>query len=85
MINVTGIIENIETQNNNGSDKKVVTLKLGSSDTVFIEFQGNKSSILDDFSEGHKVQIKIKFIGKVSRLDRRYNNIIGTHIEKITS
>lgn len=83
MIKITGIIEKIESQNNNGSDKKVVTLKLESSDTVFIEFQGNKSSLLDDFIEGHKAQIKIKFNGKVSTLDRKYNNIIGTRIEKI--
>lgn len=85
MIKITGIIENIEVVNNNGNDKKMLTLKLGSSDTVFIEFQGNKSSLLDGFSEGHKVQIKIKFTGKVSSLDRRYNNIIGTRIEQITS
>lgn len=83
MIQLIGIIEKIETQNNNGSDKKVVTLKLESSDKAFVEFQGNRSSLLDDFSESHKVQINIKFKGKVSNLGRRYNNIIGTHIEKI--
>lgn len=84
MIKLTGTIEKIETQNNNGSDKKVVTLKLASNDTVFIEFQGSKSSLLDDFIEGHRAQISIKFKGKVSNLERMYNNIIGTHIEKIS-
>lgn len=83
MIELKGRIEKIETENNNGRDKKVVTLQLGRSNTVFVEFQGKMADAVNDFNEGQDVQVKIRFNGKVSNLNRKYNNIVGKSIKSI--
>lgn len=83
MIEIQGTIEHIKIENNNGRDKKVVTLQMGRSNTVFVEFQGKMSDELQEFQSGHKVQIRIRFNGKTSNLGRHYNNIVAKSIKSI--
>ena len=82
-LEIEGTIDDITTENNNGSEKKVITLKAGRSNTLFVEFQGNKVNLLDGFIKGDRVIIKPRYNGKVSKIGRKYNNIIGKTIKKL--
>lgn len=83
MTEIKGTVEAIEKENNNGHDKKILTVKVGRNNVVFVEFQGNKINILNNISAGQKVVIKFRFNGKISKMGRRYNNIIGKSIKTI--
>lgn len=83
MIEVTGTIETIELENNNGQNKKIITLQAGRNNKLFIEFQGKMIYELDTYSVGNKVSIRVRFNGKISKLKRKYNNIIGKSIKSI--
>lgn len=83
MLELQGTIEEIVQENNNGHDKLVVTLQAGRNNKVFIEFQGKYRKLLDGYSEGQRVEIRVRFNGKVSKLGRRYNNIIAKSIQHI--
>lgn len=83
MIAVQGTIEKIKTENNNGREKKVVTLQMGRHNTLFIEFQGKQTEAIKNFREGQKAEITIRFNGKTSQLGRNYNNIIAKSIKSV--
>lgn len=87
MIKLTGIIKMIDIENNNGNDKVVLTLSpqtsKGLEQIMFIEFQGKYSRRTLDVKVSDLVQVSVLFNGKISALGRRYNNIIGIHLEKI--
>ncbi len=83
MLEVNGTIEEIVQENNNGHNKKVVTLQAGKNNTLFIEFQGRYMKYLDGFFEGQRVSVKIRFNGKISKLNRRYNNIVAKSIKHL--
>lgn len=80
MLEINGSIAEIATENNNGRDKKVIEVHAGRNNVVFVEFQGKMMNKVNEFSNGDKVNIKFRFNGKVSKLGRRYNNIIGKSI-----
>lgn len=83
MITIEGKIDKITTELNNGKEKKVITLKMGRHNTVFVEFQGRMMEWLDSYHEGDRVQMRIRFNGKVSSLGRKYNNIIAKSIKTV--
>lgn len=83
MIAVQGTIEKITTENNNGREKKVVTLQMGRHNRLFVEFQGKLTEAIDGFQEGQRAEIKIRFNGKTSQLGRNYNNIIAKSIKSV--
>lgn len=76
---ISGIIDCIAVENNNGNNKKVLTLSMGR-EVLFVEFQGKNITLLDDYQSGDDVIINARFNGKVSGLGRKYNNIIGRRI-----
>lgn len=76
---ISGIIDCIAVENNNGNDKKVVTLNMGK-EVLFVEFQGKNITLIEDYHQGDDVTVYVKFNGKVSGLGRKYNNIIGRRI-----
>jgi len=79
---IEGRVEAIGNENNNGHEKKVITLATGKDNVLFVEFQGRNRGLVKDVSTGDRVRIKIRFNGKVSNLGRRYNNIIGKSLTK---
>lgn len=83
MIEIEGLIVELATENNNGVDKKVVTLNAGRNNTLFVEFQGKMAQRLKGFNTGDRARIKIRFNGKVSKLGRRYNNLIAKEINRV--
>lgn len=83
MIQLNGTIQKITKENNNGKEKKVVTLQAGKHNTLFIEFQGNMIEKLEPFQKGSKIEVSIRFNGKESALGRKYNNIIAKTIKSI--
>lgn len=83
MTTIEGKIEKIATEKTHLREKKVVTLKMGTCNTVFVEFQGKSISWLDSYNEGDRVQMRIRFNGKVSSLGRKYNNIIAKSIKTV--
>lgn len=82
MIEIEGTIVEIANENNNGRDKKVMTLNAGRNNILFIEFQGRMTEEADKFKADQHVKIRIRFNGKVSKLGRRYNNLIAKSIQK---
>ena len=83
MTELTGTIQTITQENNNGKDKKIVTLNAGRNNILFIEFQGKMMNVLENFRENQQVKIRLRFNGKISKLGRRYNNLIGKSINPI--
>lgn len=83
MIEISGTIEKIITESNNGRDKKVVTLQAGRNNILFVEFQGKMMDKLKPFEDGDRVEIRLRFNGKTSKLGRNYNNLIGKSIKII--
>lgn len=79
---IEGIVEAINKENNNGHDKKVLTIAAGKNNTLFVEFQGKLMEKVRDVNPNDRVKVKIRFNGKVSQIGRRYNNIIGKSIKK---
>ncbi|GLB47824.1 hypothetical protein [Neptunitalea lumnitzerae] len=77
---LTGKIDCIAVENNNGNDKKMLTLVNGR-EVLFVEFQGKNIHLLDTFEKGDEVSIQARFNGKISGLGRKYNNIIGKRID----
>jgi len=95
MTEYTGSIEKISLHNNNGNDKVVIHLNiLGHvpramanyvSNTLFVEFQGSNIKKTKNFREGDEVCIGCYHNGKVSKLGRLYNNIVGYRIKPINN
>ena len=83
MTEVRGTIQSVEAENNNGREKKVVTLAMGRSDKIFIEFQGRAGELVSSSMIDKNVSVRIVFNGKVSKLGRRYNNILGKSIKTL--
>lgn len=83
MLAIEGTIEAIVTENNNGKDKKVLTIQSGRNNTIYVEFQGKMMHTLNGYSEGQRVEVRVRFNGKTSKLGRRYNNIIGKSIKQL--
>jgi hypothetical protein len=83
MTDLRGTIKAIDFENNNGNDKKVVHLEISSHQILFIEFQGQSTELVKPIHLGKKVEIKILYRGKVSKIGRKYNNIIGKSINTI--
>lgn len=79
---IYGIIQSIDTEDNNGKIKKVVTLKAGNSNLLFIEFQGKTQQYLSKYKTNDKVLIDFRYNGKQSKLGRKYNNIIAKNIKR---
>ena len=80
---ITGVVEAINNENNNGHDKKELTIAAGKNNTLFVEFQGKTMEKVWDISPNDKVKVNIRFNGKVSKIGRRDNNIVGKSIKKI--
>ena len=83
MKEVKGTILAVENEDHNGFEKKIITLGLGQRDMVFIEFRGHSSELVSNALIGKRVSVKIRFIGKESRLGRKYNNIIAKSIKTL--
>ncbi|GLB52997.1 hypothetical protein NBRC110019_20370 [Neptunitalea chrysea] len=81
---LSGKIDCITVENNNGNDKKVVTLVNGR-EILFVEFQGKNIQLLDEYHTGDDVTVQVRFNGKVSGLGRKYNNIIAKRIALIAN
>lgn len=80
---LTGIIKAIDLENNNGNDKKVVTLVVENNEICFVEFQNRNIKKLTSIEVGEIVSIIIKFNGKISRLGRKYNNLVAKSIRSL--
>ncbi len=50
---------------------------------AFIDFRGNNRLLLNGFDVGDWVTISFEFDGKISKIGKYYNNLIGTSIKKI--
>lgn len=83
MIEITGTVQGIEKENDNGHIKNVVTLLTGKKNLLFIEFQGKSIYKTKSIKTGKEVSVKVVFNGKRSMLGRKYNNIIGKSIKHI--
>jgi hypothetical protein len=81
MIELKLNIDEITTENNNGNEKKILSGTYGESEKVFIEFQGKHQKKLKTFKQGDSVWVMFRFNGKVSKIGRRYNNLIGISIK----
>jgi len=79
----SGKILKIETVNNNGNDKKVVTIAGGSSNVGFFDFFGKYQELLNGLKKGDEVLIKFRLNGKVSKLGVKHNNNVGKSIKLI--
>ncbi|AWG26019.1 hypothetical protein [Flavobacterium kingsejongi] len=82
MNKLIGKIELIQTENTNGNDKKVITLR-NKKEVCFVQFQGYYVNKLQGFNMDDNVVIEIKYRGKISKQGIRHNNIVGLNIERV--
>lgn len=82
---IEGYVQAIAIENNNGHDKKVITVSTADDQVLFVEFQGKARKLVREIIPQDKVRIRFKFNGKVSKIGRKYNNIIGKSIKILST
>lgn len=81
---ITGKIDIIELATLGSNQKKILTLIPDSGELCWIEFRGSTiMKLLDDVKKGDRVEVAVKFEGKVSKSSGiRYNNLVAKELKK---
>lgn len=58
-------------------EKIVVSLRPDPYQLLFVEFRASRTKIIAPFKESQQVIISVVYEGKVSKLGKQYNNIVG--------
>lgn len=84
MNSITGKIDTIELETLGSNQKKILTLIPDSGELCRIEFRGSTiMKMLDDVKKGDRVEIAVKFEGKVSKSSGIWsNNLVAKELKK---
>jgi len=78
IMTITGTIESIEYRNNNGHEKKVVTILPDHHQRAFVEFRGCRIEELDSFKEYDNIEVDVAIKGTISKnTGIQYNNLVA--------
>lgn len=82
MTTIKGTIESIEYRNNNGHEKKVITIVPDHRQRAFVEARGWNMDKISAAKEGDEIKVEVMLEGKIAKGSGvRYNNLVVVDFE----